>query len=338
MAVWGVLVGWFLAEIVAVLLFGVAAFSETPRRTASIEMMSIMAFALPSLAFQFVDVTIQNTDRIILLHLRGLATLGAYDVMLNILFMMSFVSLGVAASLYPVLTRARLRIEERHGGDAPMENIVALLTRYILIMLIPISLIVSLNSRTFLSHLFGMPYADFPDASLVFSILVISYALWGITHAMHTVLRSLGEARFFVFIGITIIAIEIVGCWFLTIQLGLLGTCLIRSIYIFILAFSAYGRLRQHGLNCFTGLGSSFAKIVSASIPPALLVSLLPSMGLIAFTLWLALSLGLYVLLLFLFREVTQLDFHLAKSVLPMYLRGFLEKLQGVYLGSSEES
>ena len=72
-------------------------------------------------------------------------------VILSILFMMSFVSLAVASALYPVLTRYRLRVEEEIDPNQVIGSTVSILARYILILLLPVSMIAAMNSGIILN-------------------------------------------------------------------------------------------------------------------------------------------------------------------------------------------
>ncbi|MFW9799923.1 MAG: oligosaccharide flippase family protein, partial [Candidatus Thorarchaeota archaeon] len=58
MGVVGVMIGWLLGEVVAVILFGAVATSKLTVSPVALNMRPILAFALPSLAFQTIDVTI----------------------------------------------------------------------------------------------------------------------------------------------------------------------------------------------------------------------------------------------------------------------------------------
>ena len=139
----GVAYGWLAGEVIVVIILGTAALSGLPDKGSTIDMRPVLAFAIPSLLFQVVDVTIQNTDRIILLVLTDLQALGVYDVILSILFMMSFLSLAIATSIYPILTRFRLKADQRGDIKNEIGTAVSVLARYILILLVPISVIVS---------------------------------------------------------------------------------------------------------------------------------------------------------------------------------------------------
>ncbi|MDF1540734.1 MAG: oligosaccharide flippase family protein [Candidatus Thorarchaeota archaeon] len=327
----GVAVGWLLSEIVAVCVFGISSTRGLGKTSSTLEIRPILAFALPSLLFQFLDVTIQNTDRIVLLILSDLVALAVYDVILGILFMMSFVSLAIASALYPVLTRYRLQAEEGNNTDNALGHAVSTLARYVLILLLPISLIAALNSQAILTVLFGASYGLYPYAALSFSLLVISYSLWGLTYALHSVLRSMGETRFFVISGISIIGFEIVGCWLLTSILGLLGSAIIRCIYILMLFLAAWGRLKQRGLSWARSTVQSSGVIMLASILTGLLVLLLNPINMIGLIGAVLLSIPLYVFLLLLAREVTSMDFQIVKSILPRPIHQHLDKFHDLY-------
>lgn len=329
----GVALGWLAGECVAVLVFGVFAVRGLPASSSYVDIRPVLAFGLPSLLFQTVDVTIQNTDRIVLLYVTDLQTLAVYDVMLSVLFMMSFASLGISTALYPVLTRLRIRHES--GGDVEKSFSIPVghLIRYILLLLVPVSVIGALNSHDILLLLFGSTYANFPDAALAFALLVLFYSLWGVTYALHSVLRSLGEARFFALVGLAIIAVELIGCWYLTAWIGLLGTTLVRCLYITLLLGSALLRLKQHRLTIRSTLNRSLVRIPVAALLAALLVYLLNPPDLIQLVVMLVAAMMCYILLLFLFREVNETDLRLARNIFPPPLDRAVQWIEKRYLG-----
>ncbi|MCF2137583.1 MAG: oligosaccharide flippase family protein [Candidatus Thorarchaeota archaeon] len=327
----GVVVGWLLGELAAVFVFGLAATRPLKVKSSPIDMRPVLAFALPSLLFQTVDVTIQNTDRIILLVITDLSSLGVYDVLLGILFMMSFVSLAVSTALYPVLTKLRLN-HTAEGDLRGFGDAVGMLLRYIIMLLLPVAIIAALNAHIIIQVLFGASYANFPNASLAFSLLLLSYAVWGIVYALHTVLRSMGESRFFLLAGLGIIVFEIMACWYLTSLYGLLGSAITRSLYIMLLLILSLARIRQHGIRGIGRVSVSVAKIGFASVISGVFVWWIAPVSFLSLVIWLGASLGIYVALLFLIHEVNPLDFQVARHLLPLRLQGLANWIERKYL------
>lgn len=334
LGVFGVLLGWLAAELAAVALYSGFSVRGLPSQSARVDMRPVLIFAVPSLIFQTIDVTIQNTDRVILLHLTSLPTLGVYDVLLGVLFMMSFVSLAVSTSLYPVLTRIRHSASGSGATDQATSLAVTMLVRYILILLLPVSVIAAVNAETVLLVLFGPSYAHFPGASLSFAMLAGFYSLWGLTYALHTVLRSMGEARFFWVVGLSVIVIEIVGCWQLTISFGLLGASVVRCLYITLLVVTASVRAKQIGVRVNRIVLKSALRIGAASLISAGIVWLVSPSGLVSTLLVLILAWTVMAVLLFLFREVQAIDFQVARSVLPKRLHGLVSRIERLYFRS----
>ncbi|MGQ4870599.1 MAG: oligosaccharide flippase family protein [Candidatus Thorarchaeota archaeon] len=333
----GVVAGWFLGELLAVILYGSAAIRSLPVESSPIDMRPVLAFALPALLFQAVDVTIQNTDRIILLTLTDLATLGVYDIILGVLFMMSFVSLAVSTSLYPVLTRVRVH-EEIDNEEGRMDYAVSLLLRYVLILLVPVAMIGAVNSHILLDVLFGPAYSNFPDSALSFSLLILAYAAWGIVYALYSVLRSMGEAAFFLITGVAIIVFEILGCWYLTSLYGLLGSAIIRCAYVMLLLVASLVRVHQRGIRGLSRLARPLLKVSVASVLSGLFVLSMSPRNLLECALWCCLALLIYAVLLLLLREVRDVDFRVARHILPARVHGIVNALERVYLGETDLS
>jgi O-antigen/teichoic acid export membrane protein len=179
--------------------------------------------------------------------------------------------------------------------------------------------------------LFGSSYAIYPYAVISFSLLVLSYSLWGLTYALHTVLRSISEAKFFVFTGIGVIMFEIVGCWFLTSWLGLFGSALIRTMYILLLFLASWIRLKQRGISWMRSIAPSFVRITFAALSAGMLVFFIAPQNIITLVVSLLIA-GLgYILLLFAFREINELDFRLARAVIPKFMQGVINRIQNIY-------
>jgi len=329
----GVLLGWLAAELAAFILYSGFSVRGLPSESTKVDMRPVLVFAVPSLIFQTVDVTIQNTDRVILLHLTDLSTLGVYDVLLGLLFLLSFVSLAVSTSLYPLLTRIRQMSSDAGVGHETTSLAVAMLLRYILILLLPVSMIAALNAGPILLVLFGPSYAQFAGASLSFAMLAVFYSLWGLTYALHTVLRSMGESRFFWAVGLSVIVIEVVGCWQLTLLFGLLGASVARCFYITLLLLTAIVRTRKVGVRVGRLVAKSAVRVGLASVISAVVVYLVSPSGLISMLLVVALAMLLLVGLLFLFHEIQAFDFQVARSVLPTHVHGLVNRIERLYLG-----
>jgi O-antigen/teichoic acid export membrane protein len=250
--------------------------------------------------------------------------------------MMSFLSLAIATSIYPILTRYRLKTIQ--GGDIKNEigGAVSVCARYILILLIPISVIVSINSSIVLTSLFGSSYATYPYATVSFSLLVLAYSLWGLTYALHTVLRSLSEAKFFIGVGIGVIFFEIIACWYFTLWLGLLGSALIRTMYIILLFLSSWIRLKQKGISWIRSTVPSFVRVTFAALIAGILVLFMVPQNIISLIFSLIIAGLVYILLLFILREINELDFRLARAVIPGFMHGAINRIQRIYERSAE--
>jgi O-antigen/teichoic acid export membrane protein len=334
----GVAIGWFVGEIIAVVVFGRVAARGLPRVSSPIVMRPILVFALSTMLFQAVDVTIQNTDRVILLQFTGLSSLGVYDVILGMLFLISFISLSVSSAVYPILTRTRVSLQGLLGWGRIMGRLVSLLLRYILMLLLPISAIASMNSYLVLSVVLGPGFADYPNAALSFSVLILSYVVWGVVYGVHASLRSLGEVKFFAVVGIGIVFFEIGSCLYLTSLLGLFGSALVRAMYIALLCITGLVRLRQRGIVGLASVAVSVCRIIAASIICGMLVFLAAPSGIPSFLFWMAIAMALYVLLLFLFGEITERDFRIARSILPSSLLPLVDRIEHVYHKGSSGS
>ncbi|MFW9850623.1 MAG: oligosaccharide flippase family protein [Candidatus Thorarchaeota archaeon] len=330
--VYGVLLGWLIGEGIGVVVFSFASRFKLSTRKADIRMLPVLGFALPSLAFQTVDVAIQNADRLILLSLTSLVTLGVYDVLLNLLFMLSFFSLSVSTSLYPVLTRLEHTSDNSKQQEHNTEQATTLLVRYIILALLPVSIVLAMHSELVLNILVGATYSSYLNASLSFAILAIAYILWGITYSFHSVLRARGEKKFFIYVGLFVIAFEVAGCWILTSMLGLLGASIIRAIYIGVLFLSALAAVHKQNPFRYRSLIRSIIKITLSATICSVLIFFFPPYDIMSLLLWIGLLAIFYLGLLFLTREISKVDFTLAKMLFPNQIESLIQKLEDMYL------
>ncbi|TXT54852.1 MAG: membrane protein of unknown function [Candidatus Thorarchaeota archaeon] len=327
----GVALGWLFAEIFAVFFYGAFAKRGMPSDSEStIEFRPIIVFALSSLLFQAIDVAIQNTDRLILLYQTDLVALGVYDVMLSILFMMSFVSLAISTSLYPIFTK--VRVSSDMGEQNRLGNATGYTIRYILILLIPLAVIAAINPNAILTHVFSSAYANYPNACFAFSILVLSYVAWGVVYALHIILRSLGEAIFFVISGLVVFFFEIFGAWYLTSWFGLLGSALIRACYIHLLLVTALWRLGQKQVSIKINLSKRILRIIFPSILAGILVYWSNPKSLLELGLSGIVSLFLYFVILLFSREMIPFDIRVARAIFPSYFNSLIDWIEAKFL------
>ncbi|MHA1907858.1 MAG: oligosaccharide flippase family protein [Candidatus Thorarchaeota archaeon] len=329
--VFGVAIGWFLGEVIGFIVFSVSSRYKLPSEKRKIQMIPILGFALPSLAFQTVDVTIQNVDRLILLTLTSLDTLGVYDVMLSLLFMMSFLSLSVSTSLYPILTRIQYSSEAQTDTHKETARTTSLLIRYILILLVPVSVVLAMHAERILTIFVGVSYSGYLNASLSFAILSLAYLLWAVTYSLHSVLRSKGEKRFFVIVGIFVISFELIGCWILTSFIGLLGTSIIRAMYIGVLFATAAIAVHRSNPLDFSILGNTTLKVGLSSILCSAVVYVIAPADIISLVILGLCLIFLYIGFLFIMKEFTRLDFTLASSIFPDSMKRFLQRVERLY-------
>jgi O-antigen/teichoic acid export membrane protein len=200
-----------------------------------------------------------------------------------------------------------------------------------MILLMPFAVIAALNSHTVLTILFGSIYADYPFATPTFALLVLSYVLWGFVYAMHSMLRSLGESRFFIFSGLAVILIEIIGCWYTISLFGLFGAAIVRACYILLLFLMAWIKLRQHEISKARPAVSSLPRVSLASIVSAIIVFVMAPQDIATFVISVGIALGVYLLLLLVSMEVNKLDFRLAKHILPAKTHRCLDRLEKVF-------
>ncbi len=325
--VFGVIVGWLIGEVSAVLIFGIAAMIDLPPTSINTSMKAVLSFSLPSLIFQLLDVIIQNADRVILLHLTNLSALGVYDILLGLLFMLSFFALAVSTSVYPYLANAIVQ-DDDELEQVKLEYAISKILKYLFIFLLPISMVIMFNSATILEILYGTSYSNYPNAGISLALLSFGYVFWGITYSFHNTLRSLGEKRFFLTIGISVITFEIIACWFLTLWLGLFGCAIVRVIYITILFLSAWKKITTYGVYPFKYSVHTLIRVFPLSIAISFLILVARPISLLQLVVFVSSGFLVYLISLILLRTFSNSDFVLVKQILPSFLHNTLDFMQ----------
>jgi O-antigen/teichoic acid export membrane protein len=121
---------------------------------------------------------------------------------------------------------------------------------------------------------------------------------------------------------------EIVGCWYLTAWFGVFGAALIRCLYVIALFVASLVRLRQLDIKRVAPKGRTVLRITVASVVAGLLLRFIGFGGLAELAVWGTVSLGVYLLLLLVFREPNTLDFRVARSIMPSRLHPAIEWLE----------
>ncbi|MHA2265414.1 MAG: hypothetical protein ACXAEN_23750 [Candidatus Thorarchaeota archaeon] len=148
----------------------------------------------------------------------------------------------------------------------------------------------------------------------------------------------MGEARFFVTVGVSVIAFEIVGCWYLVSLFGIFGAALVRVLYIIILFVTAWIRLYQRGVSGVSPVVKSALRIIVVSSICGVLVLLTGGSSFVNLVLSLGVAVLLYFGLMFVSREVNELDFHVAFSITPSRLHGSIRRIQRAYFGQKDRN
>ncbi|MHA1216765.1 MAG: hypothetical protein ACTSPX_05535 [Candidatus Thorarchaeota archaeon] len=145
----------------------------------------------------------------------------------------------------------------------------------------------------------------------------------------------MGEAAFFLVTGLAIIVFEVLGCWYLTSLYGLLGSAIVRCAYVFLLLVASLVRVRQRGIRGLSRLARPLLKVSVASILSGLFVLFMGPRNLLECAVWCCLGLLIYAVLLLLLREVRDVDFRVARHILPTRLHGVVNAVERVCLGET---
>ena len=298
----GALIGFILAPLIALS----AGFHIPGKDRQHYPYKKLIYFSLPLIGFAFFSTLFQSLDLLFLKSLVSSGTApGFYTAAGNISRISLFGMSAFSAVLFPSISRS-----VGQNNHERTRSLISRALRFVLIILVPVSLLISALSRPIIELLYGKTY--FPAASAL-SILAIGMGFITLFMIMGSILNGAGKPKISLLISIFAIFVVSLFCLILVPRMAIAGAALATSLGgLFALAAGAYFvfyyfRPSFALISIIRILAASFAVYFLAGsiyVPPSMLPLYFPAL------------ISLYCLLLFLLGEITKDDWKIFRSLL----------------------
>jgi len=232
---------------------------------------NIIHFSIPVLSFFICISFLTYIDLFFVKAMLGdPAKTGYYTAAQTISRLISFAMFPFGAVLLPFISSAIARNDDkmvrRHIGQS---------MRYVLIILVPACIILSLTARQVLILVYGPQYAP---GALSLSILFLGTSCWGLTHAMVSIIHGYGQPGKPALIFAVMIPLDILLINILIPQLGLEGAAVATTCtFITGMILAAATIYRRYGV--LAQLKALFNILIAALAAASPLIVIIPTGG-----------------------------------------------------------
>jgi len=304
----GAIGGYIFGAVVS--LFFAFIFSRENKLGKTISSKEIITFSIPMIGFAASYITVINLDIFFVKAIIVNQNMAGYYTAIKALTSIVFgIAIALSFTLLPSISKSFSKKEISQTKSYINESI-----RYLLMILLPIVVIISLTSSKLINLLFPSEYvvAAFTLSIHMFGIILISFFV-----VLGSIINGIGKPKISFSIGIFLLVLNvllnyfmiksygIVGGAYTTLLVGLLGTLLFS-----IIVFNQF-----HSLIDF----KSFLKIICAGFIVLIFIKFIEIFynveGIIIIPFYLLL-LVIYILTLFLLREINKKDIKMIKELL----------------------
>ncbi len=299
----GALVGFILAAVFP-LLYGF----YLPKKVSTLySSWTLVVFSLPLICFAFLSALAQSIDLYFVKSLSLSKELpGYYTANQNISRIIFFGLSAFSVVVFPSISRSM-----KHDKPSQTKDLIANTLRYVLLLLVPITLLISATSKQLLMLLYAGTYTQ--GASSL-SILSVGMGFLTFFSVLAHILNGAGSTKSSVGIAAISVVVIAIFCWFLIPSEGIVGAAISTTIggilSVLMASIAVYRKFAK-----FIRL-RSILKIVVASLSVYFLtflisvpVFILPFLYGVLFT--------VYFFLLFLLKEITPDDWKRIQLLIP---------------------
>ncbi len=303
----------FIVMIVSFFIFEKKVFSIFKTRVkAKHYPKEMLKYSIPLVSSAFLLFIIGWTDTLMLGFFKTVSDVGIYNAAHPTAALMFIVPAALTALFLPIITQF---YSKKKFGE--IKKVYGVVSRWIFYINLPILLIMIFFSQQIIQIIFGL---DYLIGATTLSILVFGYMFFSLAHTSTGILNMAKKSNL-VFITTSIFAvINIILNYFLIPPYGINGAAIATS-FSFIIGSIIYFIFSYKVIKCWP-LKKSYFKAIIASLIAILLISFLaksffPVISIYGFIIIFLLFLGVYILLLFLFKSFESEDkemFHVLKK------------------------
>jgi O-antigen/teichoic acid export membrane protein len=262
--------------------------------------LKISKFALPNLLTALAGTIIGYIDTMILTYMVSLDKVGVYNAVLPTVLILSYLGGVLATVFFPMVSELWVRKEHDR-----LRSGLALISRYALIIVLPLSFSMLFFSKTILRVFFG---ENFVSGAPALSILSVGVIFLSLAQVNFSVLNGVGKPKEITKITVVAALFNIVFNIILIPVMGIAGSALTTTLSYLIMFVWSYVLIRK----CFS---FKFEKLIAIAVSSAaFLVSLYVLKNILSMNVYvesvvcLVVSGLVYVAAIFLFRLVSVSD------------------------------
>lgn len=324
--IYGAIGGYLVAVIVALMLAYHYWKPGELKTSGDFKTVKIIRFAAPVILFSVIFTLIISLDLFFVRAiLKEKSQTGFYTSAAALSKVPYFIFLALNDTLFPSIAKST----SKKGSIKLTQRYISQSLRYVLILLIPSTLIISATSENLISLVYTDTYLV---ASLPLSILIFGLTFLCLFILLTTVITASGRPKVSLMIASVLLIVSVVSNTILVPVYGLSGASIATTItgITGILIAGVYVYRRFHILTS----PYSLVRIVSASLVVYLIARIFPVSGMFLVGYYIGLFF-LYFALLFMFGEVKRKDIQLIKDTISGSLNSsrnkmFLDEEKGV--------
>ncbi len=250
-------------------------------------------FGLPFVFVSLSAIVVSQVDTLLLTYFRSLEEVGIYNVVLPVSLLLLQFSSAVSVVLYPLCSE--------YWAKRDVHNLISIIKeiyKYSIMFVLPVGLILFVFASPLLKIFFGEQYVV---GALAMKILIVGVVFYTLANVNHYILAGIGRPRITAKVILLAAIFNFVGNIILIPYLGILGAAIMTSAsYIFSLLISTIYLRRYLNLKIEY---SVFFRLIISGVITFFIASFFASVeSLFEIILSSIFILGIYVILLFLFR------------------------------------
>lgn len=185
---------WLFASVINVIIFSVMLYFLTNIKNSKAEyskhlLKQLISFALPIMLIMTSSLIITYSDTIILTLFKTIEEVGIYNVVLPSAMLFVFLGKSFALAIFPISSELDARKD-----NIKLQNGLRILTRYVLVTILPLILGLIFFAALFLKIFFGNEYIY---GALSLQILLVGVFFFVLAQINQTIISGIGKPKIF---------------------------------------------------------------------------------------------------------------------------------------------
>ncbi len=268
----------------------------------------LFSYSFPLLFFSILYIIIGKIDVLMIGHFISSEATGIYNAALPTATLINLFPVALMSMFFPIIT-------EKFSREEDISGIYKIVSKWLLLFVFPLSLIMVLFSSQILNIMFGSEYIG---GALSLSILAMGFFVYGLNFPNLNILKMLGRSKHILIITLFATLINVVFNYFLIQKYGMIGGAISTSIAYLIIALLSFAFVRKFLPNLKFFSSKGFLVLVSAIVPFAIvyfLKEITDASSIFALILLGALFCIIYFLLLYFTKAFDKEDIEILRKI-----------------------